>query len=134
MAVVKPDLRFDLTVARLTPRTHVATVTGELDLHTEPHLRRWLSPLADRDGATLIVDLSGAPFVDSTALGTLTALARRLREGGGELVIASDDPRLRRLLELTGLLAFMSFESSLAGAVERAAPDTTRSRPQEGAA
>jgi anti-sigma B factor antagonist len=120
MAVVRPDLSFDLTVARLAPRTHVATITGELDLYTEPHLRRWLAPLVELDGETLIVDLSAAPFVDSTALGTLTTLARRLRAGGGGLVVASGDPRLRRLLELTGLLAFMSLEPSLALAVASA--------------
>jgi anti-sigma B factor antagonist len=117
--VTRSALDFDVTVARIAPRTHVASVSGELDLYTEPDLRRRLDPLADVDDATVIVDLCGAPFVDSTALGTLSALARRLRAGGGELVIASDDPRLRRLLEITGLLAVMSVEPSLAGAVER---------------
>jgi anti-anti-sigma factor len=116
---IRPDLDFDLTLARLAPRTHVATVRGELDLHTEGDLRRSLAPLVDVADATVIVDLCGAPFVDSSALGTLTACACRLRAGGGDLVIASNDPRLRRVLELTGLLAVLSFESSLAGAVER---------------
>lgn len=119
MAAIRPDLDFDLTLARLAPRTHVATVRGELDLHTEPDLRQSLSPLADVEDATVIVDLCGVPFVDSTALGMLSGLARRLRAGGGELVIATDDPRLRRLLELTGLLSVLSVESSLARAVER---------------
>lgn len=34
------------------------------------------------------------------------------------LVIVSDDPRLRRLLQITGLLSVLSFETSLAAAVE----------------
>jgi anti-sigma B factor antagonist len=119
MPAIRPELDFALTLARLAPRTHVATVRGELDLHTEGDLRRSLAPFVDLADSTVIVDLCAAPFVDSTALGTLTACARRLRAGGGDLVIASDDPRLRRLLELTGLLSVMSFESSLAGAVER---------------
>jgi anti-anti-sigma factor len=63
--------------------------------------------------------MSGIAFIDSTALGVLSALARQLRAGGGNLVLATDDPRLRRLLELMGLLALMDVESSLAGAVER---------------
>jgi anti-anti-sigma factor len=119
MCATRHGLDFDLTLARLAPRTHVATVRGELDLHTEGDLRRCLAPLVDVAGSTVIVDLCGAPFVDSTSLDTLTASARRLRAGGGELVVASDDPRLRRLLELTGLLALMTFEQTLAGAVER---------------
>src|SRR4051812_40185797 len=114
MTVFRPFPPFELTLARLAPRTHVATVTGELDLHTEQDLRRRLEPLADTADESLIVDLCGSRFIDSTALGTLEALAGRLRAGGGELVIASDDPRLRRLLEVSGMLAFMSVESSLA--------------------
>jgi anti-sigma B factor antagonist len=119
VAAIRSPLDFDLTLARLAPRTHVATVRGELDLYSEPDLRHVLGPLVDVAHATVILDLCAAPFVDSTALGTLTALAKRLRAGGGRLVVASDDPRLRRLLELTGLLAVLWFESSLAEAVER---------------
>lgn len=115
------DLPADLhvTVARLTPSAHIATVTGELDLHNAEELRARLWPLGDAARSTVIADLCGVSFIDSTALGVLTALAKRLRERGGDLVVASSDPRLRRLLEVTGLLAVLRCESSLAEAVER---------------
>lgn len=113
-----PDLK--VTVARLAPAAHVATVVGELDAYTAPLLRSRLQPLAEgADGSQLIVDLSGVTFLDSTALGVLTGTAKRLRAGGGELLVASADPRVRRLFELTGLLEAMQLERSLAEAVER---------------
>jgi anti-sigma B factor antagonist len=112
------ELAFDLTVASIAEGTHVATVSGELDLHREADLRRRLWPLADSGSTTVIVDLCDVPFLDSTALGVLTGLAARLRERDGRLVIVSDDPRLRRLLDLTGLHAVLGVETSLAKAVK----------------
>lgn len=113
-----PDLQ--VTVARLAPAAHVATVSGELDAHTAPFLRRRLRPLAERvPESQLILDLAGVTFLDSTALGVLIGTAKLLRAGGGGLVLASDDPRLRRLLELAGALPLLSLETTLAKAVER---------------
>jgi anti-sigma B factor antagonist len=124
VAFASSELEFHLTLAQLTPSTHVATVSGELDLHTEPDLRSQLAPVAAEPGTTLIADLCAVPFVDSTALGALTAIAKQLRAGGGDLVVVSDDPRLRRLLEITGLLAVLDVETSLARAVERVVGST----------
>jgi anti-sigma B factor antagonist len=113
------ELAFELTVASIAEHTHVATVSGELDLHCEADLRRRLWPLAAVEGTTVIVDLCDVPFLDSTAIGVLTGLAVRLREREGRLVIVSDDPRLRRLLDLAGLHAVFGVETSLAKAVKR---------------
>lgn len=115
--VEAPDLR--LTVARLAPAAHVATIAGELDAYTAPILGRRLRPLVEDDGALLIVDLNDVSFVDSTALGVLVGAAKCLQEGGGELVVATSDPRTRRLVELAGIGPVLHLERSLAEAVER---------------
>jgi anti-anti-sigma factor len=39
----------------------------------------------------------------STALGVLVAAAKRQRATGGEVVVRSPQPRIRRVFELTGL-------------------------------
>src|SRR3954452_5339084 len=119
MAPLQSDLEFSLTLARLAPNTHIASVSGELDLHVETDLCARLWPLADVDGTTVIVALCGVPFIDSTALGVLSGLARRLRDSGGTLILANPDPRLQRLIELTGLLSVLTVEPNLARAVER---------------
>jgi len=112
-----------ITLARVGASTHVATVTGELDLYTAPTLRERLWALAEDGSGTVIVDLSGVSFIDSTALGVLAATAKLLRRHGEELVVATDDPRLVRLLEVTGLRGLLSVERTLAEAVERIVGD-----------
>jgi anti-sigma B factor antagonist len=120
MSFPADDLELSVGVARLDG-AHVVTLGGELDLHTAPTLRETLSPLAAGGDGDLIVDLSGIAFVDSTAFGVLVGTAKRLRERDSDLVVVTDDPRLRRLLEITGLLGTLRHESTLAGAVERLA-------------
>jgi anti-sigma B factor antagonist len=124
MPIVDTSAELRVTVARLNPSAYVATITNELDLHNAAELRDSLSPLATAPRTTVIADLCGAPFIDSTALGVLTGLAKQLRDSGGELVVASDDPRLRRLLEITGLLSVLRYEPSLAAAVEKRVGDS----------
>ena len=118
MTAVDTALAFQLSLARLAPTTYVATILGEADLHNEAALREALWPLAEVEGATVIVDLCCAAFVDSTVLGVLVGLAKRLRSQQGQLVIVSDDPRFQKLLEITGLLSVLHLERSLAKAVE----------------
>src|SRR3954464_1747026 len=105
------------TVAELGPSTHVATISGDLDLYNADDLRTHLAPLIEREHETLIVEMSGVSFIDSTALGVLVAAAKQLRSHAGLLVVASGDPRFRRLLEVTGLLAVLELEPNLAKAV-----------------
>jgi len=116
---------FASTVAELAPSTHVATIAGDLDLYNAEELRAQLAPLIEREHETLIVEMSGVPFIDSTALGVLVAAAKQLRSRAGRLVVASSDPRFRRLLEITGLLAVLVLEPNLTQAVERYGDDAS---------
>jgi anti-sigma B factor antagonist len=118
MRLVETPEEMRVTVAEVGDGTRVVTVTGELDLYSAPGLRERLWPVAEHATGTVIVDLSGVAFIDSTALGVLAAAAKLMRESGTELVVASGDPRLHRLLEITGLLGLIRTERTLAEAVE----------------
>ena len=80
------------------------TVVGELDLSTSNALIDQVSALVD-GGATLVVlDLSGASFIDSSGLRALIGLGQLLESTGGRLVIDGMSPAAQKLLEITGLL------------------------------
>lgn len=108
-----------VTVARLAPAAHVATVTGELDASNAALLLRRLRPIAERAHSHLIVDLSGVTFADDAAYEVLATTAELLGRTGGELVVATDDPRLRRLIEPRAAAAPWQLERTLVEAVER---------------
>jgi anti-sigma B factor antagonist len=81
----------------------VITVRGEVDLASAPQLAGAMSELIDRGHTRVAVDLGAVEFIDSTGLGVLVGSLRRLREGGGDLVLRAASPAVVRILELTGL-------------------------------
>lgn len=50
---------------------------------------------------TVILDLATCPWIDSSGLGVLVSIARKLREAGGSLVLEQVNEDLRVLLELS---------------------------------
>jgi anti-sigma B factor antagonist len=106
-----------LTVAELDPGIFVVTASGELDVWSAPMLDEQLQGIADRDRASLIVDLSAVPLVDSVVLGVLVRHAKQLRAAGRELMLVSDDPRTVRMIEITGLQSLFHMKRSLADAL-----------------
>jgi anti-sigma B factor antagonist len=85
-------------------RTAVVAVDGELDLATAPDLKRTLCELLGNGRSRLVLDLSQASFVDSTALSVLVGVHRRLAPDE-RLAIAGAHERVLDVLERSGLAA-----------------------------
>lgn len=80
-------------------------VGGEIDVATSPELRRELHQLADRDASTIVLDLREVTFIDSSGLGVLVGVLKRLREKNRPEVLVLEglqDP-VRRVFDITGL-------------------------------
>jgi anti-sigma B factor antagonist len=108
-----PGLEFVISSRRLANGTFVVAAGGEIDLYTAPELERVLAgPLAEGT-ARLVVDLSEATFVDSTALHVFLRAARQLDREAGELIVVVPDPNVRKVFEITGVDRFLSVVSSL---------------------
>ncbi len=80
----------------------VLSLAGELDMATAPALRRALDDLG-APGATIVVDLAGLEFIDSSGLNELVLALRRQRDDGGDVVLRSPRPHTRKVLEIAGL-------------------------------
>lgn len=81
----------------------VVSVGGDVDLHSAPVLRVRLAALADAHVGHIVLDLSGATFLDSMALGVILAAKKRqtAMQGRLDLVIGTRD--IRRIFEITML-------------------------------
>lgn len=100
------DKRADAEVSsrQVDERTAVLHIGGEVDLYNTPQLKEEIVNLIDGGVRRLVVDLSDARYLDSTALGVLIGGLKRLRERNGELRLASPQPRILKVLEITRLL------------------------------
>jgi anti-sigma B factor antagonist len=94
----------------------VIAVTGEIDVATAPQLRECLHDVIARGEVTIVLDLLGVTFLDSTALGVLVGALKRCRELGGELHVVVADPRIVKIFEITGLTSVFTLANSLESA------------------
>lgn len=92
----------------------VLHVSGELDLASAPRLSEALTELlAD----PVVVDLSECTFLDSAGMGVLLASARALGDSGRSLRVATADPRILRVLEITAVDTLIAVYPDVEGAL-----------------
>ncbi|MYR59820.1 anti-sigma factor antagonist [Streptomyces sp. SID625] len=92
-----------LTVQHPRPGLAIATVAGDLDMHTADTLRREASQIIQQGCPHLVLDLSRVDFCDSAGLSALIGLWHAAQAAGGALSLASVPDRLMRMLVLTGV-------------------------------
>lgn len=90
----------------------VVTVSGDADLYAAASVERELLRLADEGKRSIVVDLSEVTFIDSTMLRVLLNVSKRLRPGGGELLVVCSEHNVRKIFEITLLdRVFTIFET-----------------------
>lgn len=81
----------------------IVDVDGELTVANRGELKeRVLGRLEEGDGA-FVIDFSRTGYIDSSGLGVLVSLSKRIREENGRLRLAGLNQDLRTLFELTKL-------------------------------
>ena len=95
-----PDEAIRVNVARAHGVT-VLTVEGELDCASAPLLHAALEDL--RAGSSVILELSGLTFIDSSGVRLLMMHARRMRQARGALFVRCPSPPVQRVVTLTGI-------------------------------
>jgi len=91
---------FDLSV-READHCSVLVVTGELDVATAPQLRQEAVRLTTAGHHHLVLDLSGVDFLDSTGLGVVVGVLKRVRTHGGDLAVAGAVDHVRKVFDIT---------------------------------
>jgi anti-sigma B factor antagonist len=83
--------------------TLVVDVAGEIDVYTSPKLRERLVGLVNDGANSIVVNLEDVEFIDSTGLGVLVGVLKRIRARGGSLSLVCQREGLLRVFTITGL-------------------------------
>jgi anti-sigma B factor antagonist len=94
----------------------VVTLLGELDAYNAPELRSTFETVLETEPAIVVLDLAAVTFLDSTVLGAIVGLLRRVREARSELRTVLPDTTARRIFEITNLVAALDVWPSRADA------------------
>ena len=94
-------------------------IAGEADVTNTDELRRMLDEEVSQQPRTLIIDLSGLRFMDSSALHALLRVNRSLDRQGGVLALVSPQPAVAKILRLTTADRLIPVFGSVAEAASR---------------
>jgi len=81
----------------------VVKVEGQLIVGNRQELKDLIGAALDKGERRILIDFSQTGYIDSSGLGALVSISKRVREAGGELRLSGLNEDLRSLFELTKL-------------------------------
>jgi anti-sigma B factor antagonist len=81
----------------------VVQVDGQLIVGNRHELKDLIQAALEKGERRLLIDFSRTGYIDSSGLGALVSISKRVREAGGELRLSGLNDDLRSLFELTKL-------------------------------
>jgi anti-sigma B factor antagonist len=121
---VLSDVPFRLRVEHPYEGCCVVVAEGEADMQAAPDLDQSIRTCEEGDNVRLlVVDLTDATLLDSTALGVLVAAHGRLAKQGITLKLVCTNRLIRRVLTITGLDRVFNMYTSSSAALDGQAND-----------
>ncbi len=96
----------------------VIDVEGQLIVGNRQELKSKVLEELDGGDRKFVIDFSRTGYIDSSGLGVLVSLSKKIREQGGELRLSSLNEDLRTLFELTKLDTLFRIADSREDALE----------------
>jgi anti-anti-sigma factor len=96
----------------------VVAVDGQLIVGNRQELKQRVLDEIERGERRFLVDFSQTGYIDSSGLGVLVSLSKKIRDAGGELRLAGLNEDLRTLFELTKLDTLFQIAPSKEGALK----------------
>jgi stage II sporulation protein AA (anti-sigma F factor antagonist) len=110
------SLQIDLEIVN---NVLLVRLNGELDHHTAEELRtRVTTTLEQHNIAHIVLNLKSLSFMDSSGLGVILGRYKQIKNSGGEMVVCSISPAVKRLFEMSGLFKIIRLENDEKFALE----------------
>ncbi len=76
---------------------------GEVDIYTSPELKNKVYELIEEKGQDIIINGESLDYIDSTGLGVIMAIYKKLQEKRLNIRILNLKPNIYKLFDITGL-------------------------------
>jgi anti-sigma B factor antagonist len=123
--MTRPDL--SVTTSG-TPDHPVLHVSGEMDYYHGVTIAERVNTILQSRPSQLSLDLSGVEFFGSGSVSALVAIRQAAQQTHTDLDLTNAPPRLRRLLELSGVLSLFRLQTSADSAANLHNPPTNDDR------
>lgn len=78
-------------------------VSGEVDIYTSDKMKETLSRMIEEKKSEIQIDCTDLAYIDSSGLGVLIGVLKKLKEEDRDLVILHARSNILKLLNITGL-------------------------------
>ncbi|QGG96515.1 STAS domain-containing protein [Actinomarinicola tropica] len=95
----------------------VVAASGEIDVVTAPSIRSEVVNLVVNGSTDIVLDFGRVDFIDSFGLGVMVGALKRVHSHEGRLRVVIGEPRVRGVLELTGIDRVLELYASVDDAI-----------------
>ncbi len=81
----------------------IVELVGDLDISSSPAFKEKAAQWVDRGERSVLLDFTRVPFMDSSGLGSLVGVLKRLKEQNGKLALCGLSRDIAKVLEVTKL-------------------------------
>ncbi|MES2123438.1 MAG: STAS domain-containing protein [Gemmatimonadota bacterium] len=96
----------------------VVGLEGQLIVANRQDLKQLIQDALDRGERKFILDFTRTAYIDSSGLGALVSISKKVRESSGDLRLVGLNEDLRSLFELTKLDTLFSISETASEALE----------------
>ena len=102
------DMPVGCRICVRAPGEIVAAITGDIDHHRAAELRAYLDEIIlQKRPSSLLLDLSGIDFMDSSGLGLIMGRYTLLGRLGGQLILEHPSAAAKRMIALAAMERFI---------------------------
>ena len=109
----------EIEVSRPFEHVVLVVLTGEIDILSSADLASRLAVVASEPAVSVVVDLAGITFIDSSGIHALVNAVRTAERNGGSAVLAAPAPGPGRVFEITRLADVVPVERTREQALAR---------------
>src|SRR5438105_15039425 len=96
----------------------VVDVEGQLIVGNRQELKQKVLDALEEGSRKFVIDFSKTGYIDSSGLGVLVSLSKKIREQGGELRLAGLNADLQTLFEMTKLDTLFAITLTAVGSLD----------------
>lgn len=76
---------------------------GEIDIYTSPKFKEDVLNNFDKKESDILINGEKLTYVDSTGLGVLISILKKLKDNGYEIYLSNIKPNIRKIFDITEL-------------------------------
>ena len=102
-----------------TDKAHIIALEGQVNSSNAATVETEVLAVVNQGAKNVLLNMTELSYISSAGLRVVLVLAKRLKQGGGKLVIYGMQPHVREVFDISGFLAILNVAGTRAEALEQ---------------